>query len=114
MSRIHAKYMYTEPYRKCRTAEARKRRQGSFSKMMNTEGSLGGPVYMEQGQTIPLHDFNAALTELDFQTAQWYRANFGESCRLCVESDASRQFMLTMLAYLMGLQRNGGDVSVPL
>jgi hypothetical protein len=75
--------------------------------MMNTEDSL-------RGQTIPIHDFNAALTELEFRTAQWYRANYGESCRLCVESDASRQFMLTMLAYLMGLQRTGGDVSVPL
>jgi hypothetical protein len=71
-------------------------------------------VYGEQGHTIPIHDFNAALTELDFQTAQWYRANYGETCRLCVESDASRQFMLTMLAHLMGLQRTGGDVSVPL
>src|SRR5437899_2829144 len=60
----------------------------------------------------------AAVAQLvvapDFRSAQWYRANYGETCRICIESSASRQFMLTMLEYLMGLQRTGGDFSVPL
>ena len=63
---------------------------------------------------IPIQDFNTALGELDFQSAQWYRAKYGESCRMCVESGVSRQFLLTMLDYLMVLQRSGGDASVPL
>ena len=63
---------------------------------------------------IPLHEFNTVLGELDFQSAQWYRTRYGDSCRVCVESAASRQFLLTMLDYLGMLQRSGGDVSVPL
>ena len=69
--------------------------------------SIGPP------QSIPLPEFNAALAELDFQTAQWYRAQFGDSCRICVESPASRQFMLAMLDYQAALVRMGGDFSVP-
>jgi len=82
--------------------------------MMNLEGSPRGPGNIERGYPIPIHDFNAALTDLDFRSAQWYRANYGETCRICIESSASRQFMLTMLEYLMGLQRTGCDFSVPL
>ena len=68
----------------------------------------------EPGFLVPVHEFNAALAELDFQSAKWYRARFGESCRICTESTASRQFLLAMLDYLMALQRTGGDASVPL
>ncbi len=81
--------------------------------MMNLEGSLRG-LAGEHGYTIPIQEFNSALTELDFQSAQWYRANYGESYRICVESAASRQFLLTMLDYLVALQRAGRDFSVPL
>lgn len=63
---------------------------------------------------IPIQEFNAALMELDFQSAQWYRARYGETCQICVESPASHRLMLTMLEYLVGLQRTGGDFSVPL
>ena len=63
---------------------------------------------------IPIQEFNTALGELDFQSAQWYRARYGDSCRICVESGPSRQFLLTMLDYLSVLQRSGGDISVPL
>ncbi len=76
---------------------------------MNFFGNnTGGPAM------IPVHQLNSALTELDFQPAEWYRANFGDSCRLCLESSASRQLLLAMLEYHMSLQRMGGDVSVPL
>ena len=80
---------------------------------MNPEGSLQGPVAREYHK-IPLHEFNLALTELDFQSAEWYCANYGESHRICIESPVSRQFLLTMLQYLIGLQRLGGDFSMPL
>jgi len=63
---------------------------------------------------IPMLEFNTALGELDFQSAQWYLTRYGESCRICVESAASRQFLLAMLDHLMLLQRTGGDASVPL
>jgi len=63
---------------------------------------------------IPMHQFNAALSELEFQSAEWYRARYGESCQLCIDSPASRQILLAMLDYQMNLQRMGGDVSVPL
>jgi len=63
---------------------------------------------------IPIQEFNAALMELDFQQPQWYRARFGGTCQICIESPASRQLMLTMLDYLAGTMRAGGDVSVPL
>ena len=63
---------------------------------------------------IPIQEFNAALTELDFQSAQWYRAYYGETCRICVESPASQRLILTMLDYLVGTLKAGGDYSVPL
>jgi len=63
---------------------------------------------------IPIQQFNSALTEMDYQSAEWYRTRYGESCQLCIEAPASRQFLLTMLDYQMGLQRMGGDFSVPL
>ena len=63
---------------------------------------------------IPIQDFNTALGELDFQSGQWFRSTYGESCRICVESAASRQLLLTMHDYLTSLQRSGGDTSVPL
>ncbi|MCU1339209.1 MAG: hypothetical protein JWO19_4790 [Bryobacterales bacterium] len=73
------------------------------------------PAHTEQdGPMIPIQEFNAALEELDFQTAQWFRARYAETCRICVESPASRQLMLTMLDSLMGTLKAGGDFSVPL
>jgi hypothetical protein len=63
---------------------------------------------------IPIKEFNVALTELDFQSAQWFRANYGDTCRICVESPASQRLMLTMLDYLVGIMNTGGDYSVPL
>jgi len=67
-----------------------------------------------QSQTLPIHEFDTALAELDFQSAECYRARFGDSCRICVESPASRQFLLTMLEYLLLLQRTRGDFSLPM
>jgi hypothetical protein len=63
---------------------------------------------------IPIHEFNAALTDLEFQSPQWYRARYGETCQICVESTASRYFLLTMLSDLIRLMRAGEDFSVPL
>jgi hypothetical protein len=78
--------------------------------------NLSSPgVFMEQGwRMIPIHEFNAALAELDFQSAQWFRVRYGYPCQICVEAPASRNFLLTMLDYLAGMVRTGGDVSVPL
>jgi hypothetical protein len=63
---------------------------------------------------IPIHEFNAALAELEFQSAQWHRARYVETCRICVESPASRHLLWTMLDYLVEIQGTGGDFSVPL
>jgi hypothetical protein len=63
---------------------------------------------------IPIQEFNAALSELDYQTARWYRARYGETCQICTESPASRRLLLAMLEYLTGILRTGGDSSVPL
>ena len=63
---------------------------------------------------IPIQEFNAALMELDFQSAQWYRVHYGEACTLCAESHAGRRFMLTMLDYLLALGRAGADISIPM
>ena len=63
---------------------------------------------------IPIQEFNAALMELDFQSAQWYRALYGEACMMCVESPASRRFVTAMLEYLTVLGRAGGDISIPM
>jgi|GEM_PF-4629468 len=63
---------------------------------------------------IPLQEFNAALMELDFQSAQWYRALYGEACIMCVESPASRRFIAAMLEYIGALGRTGGDISIPM
>ena len=67
-----------------------------------------------EGRMIPIQEFNAALMELDFQSAQWYRARYQEACRMCVEAPASRGLMLTMLDHLVGTLKAGGDYSVPL
>lgn len=63
---------------------------------------------------IPIQEFNVALMELDFQSAQWYRALYGEACMVCAESPASRRFITTMLEYLGALGRAGGDISIPM
>jgi hypothetical protein len=76
--------------------------------------SPGGLQYTGNAYTIPVHEFNTALAELEFQSAQSYQAMYAESCRICVESAASRQFLLAMLNHSMLLQRTGGDVSGPL
>ena len=76
--------------------------------------SPGGLRNTGQAYAIPVHEFNTALAELEFQSAQMYHALYADSCRICVESAASRQFLLAMLDHSMVLQRTGGDVSVPL
>ncbi len=63
---------------------------------------------------IPIQEFNAALMELDFQSAQWYRALYGEACVICTESPASRRFIAAMLEYLATLWRAGEDISIPM
>ena len=78
--------------------------------MDSLKQNAGGPPI----PMIPIQQFNAALTELDFQPAEWYRARYADSCQLCIESPASRQLLFTMLDYQMTLQRMGGDYSVPL
>jgi hypothetical protein len=78
--------------------------------------NIGSPVVYggQVSRMIPMHEFSAALMELEFQTAQWHRAQFAETCRMCVESSASRHLLWTMLDYLVEIQRTGGDFSVPL
>jgi hypothetical protein len=78
--------------------------------------NLGQPgAYTEHGgRMIPIQEFNAALMELDFQSAQWYRARYEETCRMCIESPAGRRLMVTMLDHLVGTLKVGGDYSVPL
>ena len=63
---------------------------------------------------IPIQEFNAALMELNFQSAQWYRFRYEEACRMCVESPAGRRLLMTMLDELMGILKAGGDYSLPL
>ena len=63
---------------------------------------------------IPVHEFNSALAELDFQSAAWFRARYEYACQICVEAPASQRLLLTMLDHLVGILRTGGDVSVPL
>jgi hypothetical protein len=67
-----------------------------------------------EARMIPIQEFNAALMDLNFQTAQWYRAQFGETCQICMESPASRLLILTMLEHLVRTMRTGGDFSTPL
>jgi len=63
---------------------------------------------------IPIQEFNAALMEMDFQSAQWYRARYGATCQACIEAPASQRLVLTMLDYLLETMKEGGDFSVPL
>jgi len=63
---------------------------------------------------IPVIEFNAALAELEFQSPQWYRARFGDSCWVCVESQAGRNLLLTIIDYMGTLQRTRGDLTIPL
>jgi hypothetical protein len=81
--------------------------------MTNMDSSVG-PLPREQAPIIPIQDFDAALADLEFQSPQWYRARFGESCRMCVESPNSRDFMLAILSYMKTLQNTGGDPSTPM
>lgn len=67
-----------------------------------------------EGRMIPIQEFNTALMDLNVQSAQWYRANYGETCLICVESPASRLLILTMLDHLVRTMRTGGDYSTPL
>ena len=80
---------------------------------MSNSGSTRAYTQPED-RMIPIQEFNAALMELDFQSAQWYRARYGETCQICMESPASRRLMLTMLDYLAEMLKTGGDFSVPL
>jgi len=77
---------------------------------------LGFPMaYGEQpDRTIPIHEFNAALREMEFQSAQWYQARYAETCRICVESQAGRNLLWTMLDTLLRTLQAGGDASLPL
>ncbi len=63
---------------------------------------------------IPIHEFNAAVMDLNVQSAQWFRAQYGETCQICVDSPASRLLILTMLDHLVRTMRLGGDFSAPL
>jgi hypothetical protein len=68
----------------------------------------------QEGRMIPIQEFNAALMDLNFHSAQWYLAQYGETCQICMESPASRLLLLTMLDDLMRTMRAGGDFSTPL
>jgi hypothetical protein len=77
--------------------------------------SLSQDGYIEpQVGMIPIQEFNAAITALDYQSAQWFRERFGESCQVCTEAPASQRFVLAMLSHLIEMQRTGGDCTVPL
>jgi len=69
---------------------------------------------MVHGGPIPLTEFDAAISELNYQSARWYQTKYGEACRICVESESSRQFLMTMLNALVSMQRTGQDFSVPM
>jgi len=63
---------------------------------------------------ITVQEVNSLLAELEFQSPQWYRSHYGDSCRLCAESTVSRQLLLAMLEDLLRLMRTGGDFTTPL
>jgi hypothetical protein len=63
---------------------------------------------------IPIQELNALLMDLNCQSAQAYRAQYGEIRQVCIESPASQLLLLTMLEDLLRLFRNGGDLSTPL
>lgn len=73
-----------------------------------------GSFTEQEVRMIPIQEFNAALAQLDFQSAQWYRERYADTCRICIESPASRRLMTTMLDYMLGTLRTGGDYTVPL
>lgn len=74
-----------------------------------------GSFNTQQERTlIPIKEFNAALMDMDFQTAEWFRERFGDTCQMCVESPASQRFMTTMLEHLVATLKAGGDCTVPL
>src|SRR5262249_38953747 len=57
-------------------------------------------VATDMQQVIPmirLLEINAALAEMEFQSAEWYRARYGQTWQVCVESPACRRFLLAML-----------------
>ena len=78
--------------------------------------NIGSPMAYgpQEWRSIPIHEFNAALAALEFQTAEWYRARYAEACRICMESPASRHLLWTMLDQIIDMQRVGTDFSVPL
>ena len=67
-----------------------------------------------QRSDIPVGELNAALAELNFQSAHWYRTNYSESYRVCVEAEASRLFLLAMMNHMFALQRSRQDFSIPM
>jgi len=78
--------------------------------------SAQGPVQRTGSSIypIPMQEFNSALTELSNQSPQWYLANYGDACGICIQSHVSRQFLLTLLDHMMCLRRCGQDFSTPL
>ena len=79
---------------------------------MSTQGA---PMPLgEQGRLIPIHEFNAALMELEYQTAQWYYVRYAEACRVCLESPGGRNLLWTTLGQVVGRLQSGMDFSVPL
>jgi len=72
------------------------------------------PPIEERVPAISMREVDAALAQLEFQSAQWYRARFGEACRLCAESARIRQFLVTSLNYMNALRATGGDISAPM
>jgi hypothetical protein len=67
-----------------------------------------------QGYPIPIHQFDSALAHLSSLPAQSFRANYGNACGLCTQSDASRRFLLAMLDLMIQLHNAGRDFSIPL
>jgi hypothetical protein len=78
--------------------------------------NVQGPVQRTSSSIypIPMQEFNSALIELSSQSPQWYLANYGDACGICIQSYASRQFLLTLLDHMMRLQSCGQDFSTPL
>ena len=72
------------------------------------------PMMYGEPRMIPINEFNAALRDMEFQTAQWYQARYAEACRACLESPASRNLLWAMLDQVVATLRMGGDVSAPL
>ena len=72
------------------------------------------PEVGDRSAVVPIKDLEKALLELELRPLDWYCSMYGDTYRLCLESEVSRRLLWAVCQHVGLMLRLGADHSIPL